>query len=352
MTDPEEFDQRIQNFDYQSFTPPGKLYNTYTLDGKTYEIWYAPLIDEACKEIIRNVQILILFFIEGGSIIDVDDEIWTNRRWDVYFLYEKTAEYHYTLTGYTTVYRYWFNPPVNPLLTPPPTPPVSGFSPELVNSQYPDNTPDTLPSRARISQFLILPPYQSLGHGGLLYDNIVTHLLAQSHIREITIEDPSEAFENLRDLRDLTRLHKNGTLKALSLPAILKNPKLLETHRIKNKMPNRQFRRIVEIDLLSRIDAKKEPQQEKAFRLFVKERIYKQNRDVLAQLDRLERIDKLDETYVHLADDYLGVLNKFSTGPPDGGQVEERAARTGGSDDEMEDVDQQPSDRPKKRVRI
>lgn len=86
MTDAEQFDRRIQNFDYQSFTPPGSLFNTYSLDGKTYEIWHANLLNEACREILNNMQILVLFFIEGASLLDVNDEVWANRRWDVYFL--------------------------------------------------------------------------------------------------------------------------------------------------------------------------------------------------------------------------------------------------------------------------
>ena len=86
MTDTEQFDQRIQKFDYQSFTPPGQLFDTYSLDGKIYEIWYANLLNETCREILNNMQILVLFFIEGASLLDVSDEAWTNRRWDVYFL--------------------------------------------------------------------------------------------------------------------------------------------------------------------------------------------------------------------------------------------------------------------------
>ena len=86
ITNTDQFERRIQNFDYQSWTPPGQLFNSYTLDTKTYEIWHAPLLNDACKEILSNMQILVLCLIEGASVIDVDDEIWANRRWDIYFL--------------------------------------------------------------------------------------------------------------------------------------------------------------------------------------------------------------------------------------------------------------------------
>lgn len=86
MGDMEQFEQRIQNFDYQSFTPPGQLFNTYSLGGKVYEVWHASLLNDSCKEILDNMQIFVLFFIEGASLLDIKDDVWANRRWDVYFL--------------------------------------------------------------------------------------------------------------------------------------------------------------------------------------------------------------------------------------------------------------------------
>jgi len=61
----------------------------------------------------------------------------------------------------------------------------------------------------------------------------------------------------------------------------------------------------------------------KAFRLLVKARIYRQNKDVLAQLDRLERIDKLHDTYLHVEDEYKGLLIAAKTAPVEEEEVEE-----------------------------
>jgi histone acetyltransferase 1 len=44
------------------------------------------LIDPAVKELIRRVQILVSFFIEGGTPLELDDEEWTQARWRVFFL--------------------------------------------------------------------------------------------------------------------------------------------------------------------------------------------------------------------------------------------------------------------------
>lgn len=93
---------------------------------------------------------------------------------------------------------------------------------------------------------------------------------------------------------------------------------------------------------------KKEQKLYKQFRLLVKSRIYKQNRDVMAQLDRLERIDKLEETYLHVEDDYLRQLGKLATGGPADNVFLKMGRKEAGSDEEMMDVD---SGRPKKRVR-
>ena len=58
----------------------------------------------------------------------------------------------------------------------------------------------------RLSQFLILPPYQSQGHGSELYNQVMQLALSRDNIVELTIEDPSEAFDRLRDTNDLKRL--------------------------------------------------------------------------------------------------------------------------------------------------
>ena len=66
---------------------------------------------------------------------------------------------------------------------------------------------------------MILPPYQRQGHGctsgqtnplqqpnpfpAALYTATYQRVLSQEHISELTVEDPAEAFEDLRDRNDL-----------------------------------------------------------------------------------------------------------------------------------------------------
>ena len=76
------------------------------------------------------------------------------------------------------------------------------------------------------SQFVILPPYQRQGHGctclpspekavptqpsnqfpAALYNAIYQRVVSQDHVSELTVEDPAEAFEDLRDRNDLKML--------------------------------------------------------------------------------------------------------------------------------------------------
>lgn len=103
---------------------------------------------------------------------------------------------------------------------------------------------------------------------------------------------------------------------------------------------------------------RKRDKQWKMYRLVVKGRVYKQNRDVLAQLDRLDRVDKLEETYFHVEDDYTRLLDLAEHGRiEEAGSLANRkkAGRSKRNsdvevEDEMEEVEM--GTRPKKRVRI
>ncbi|CAZ85385.1 unnamed protein product [Tuber melanosporum] len=290
--DLKEFQTKIAQRDDTKWSPPGDKISEYTLKGRTYEIWRSTIDDAYCKSILKNIQILITLYIEGGTAIDLEDEEWTNKRWEVFFLYERSAANH-TFIGYCTCYRYYL---------------------------YNPKSPDT--SRIRISQFLILPPFQHQGHGKNLYNSLITHFLTITSIQEITVEDPSEAFQNLRDIQDLHRLTPALTRSNLT-PQSFSNKSFPGADiRTRAKLPVRQFARVCEMFMLQGIE-KGDEKSMKVFRLLVKARIYKQNKDVLAQLDRLERIDRLHDTYLHVEDEYKGLLIAAGAAPVEEEEVEE-----------------------------
>ena len=204
---------------------------------------------------------------------------------------------------------------------------------------------------------------------------MISTFLADSACTEITVEDPNEAFDDMRDYCDYTRLLSNNTFAQIQLNTSL-DPKLttkrigvrvptsrlldkplLRSLRLKNKLAPRQFDRLVEMYLLSQIPAhsrqsgtarltqrgKSSDMGDRAFyywRLLVKQRIYKKNKDVLMQLERGERIDKVEETLGEQAGDYerlLGGLEGKEGESADVGMRRDRAKRKVIAEDDEED---------------
>ncbi|TDL27661.1 histone acetyltransferase type B catalytic subunit [Rickenella mellea] len=256
-----------------------------------YEVYHATWDTPGFREYHRRMQIFILLYIEGGSYIQEDEETW-----EFVVLYEKrkrrdgpkTPTYHFV--GYSTLFPFY-------------------CFPEMV--------------RMRLSQFVILPPYQRLGHGSALYTAIYQYVLDQSRIAELTVEDPAEAFEDLRDRNDLRMLlhHKQFICEGFGAEPlngmIIKTSKgklgppaekgWVEKWRRDLKIAGRQFSRLIEMLILKHLsphDAK----AMRAFRLQVKERLYRFNYEILAQLEKQERLEKLEETFQSVKEDYQRIL--------------------------------------------
>ena len=209
---------------------------------------------------------------------------------------------------------------------------------------------------------------------------MVKTFLASPTCMEITVEDPNEAFDDLRDYCDYKHLLDNGTFARISLKTDI-DPKLsarkigvrvptsklldmplLETLRIKNKIAPRQFARLVELYLLTKIAphnrqagtarltqrARASDPNDRAFyywRLLVKQRVYKKNKDVLVQLDRGERVDKVEQTVGEVAGDYerlLRGMEKWEGGEPSASSSERRdRAKRKVVDEDDEDEDEE-----------
>lgn len=72
---------------------------------------------------------------------------------------------------------------------------IAGFATVYPFFAYPENV------RYRISQFLILPPFQRQGHGTRLLQTIYNNKPPKTV--EICVEDPSDDFQKMRDRLDL-----------------------------------------------------------------------------------------------------------------------------------------------------
>jgi histone acetyltransferase 1 len=317
----------------KNWTPPGKLATSFNVQGDAFEIWKGNLADPAVRQVISRVQVLVPLFIEGGSAIDMDDP--DADRWTVFFLYQKKAASSdadsnpYVFAGYSTVYRFFhFRLP---------TPPQSPSEADLEKATLAqDFDLSELPCRNRISQFIVLPLFQGKGLGPRLYSHIFDDYIKHPQTTEITVEDPNEAFDDLRDIADLQYLRQLPDFQALRINTDINIPKIgaapnnivdkaaCEAVRVKAKMAPRQFARVLEMYLMSKLpepvqpgispeksapDATKDQKHEyRLWRLMLKKRIYKHNKDALGELEIPERITKLDETVSSVEFDYARLL--------------------------------------------
>ncbi|RWS18177.1 histone acetyltransferase type B catalytic subunit-like protein, partial [Leptotrombidium deliense] len=169
-----------------NFTPFGDLLTVFTMDDKqqlkdggdanvkrVFEIYKSESNDKAFQNYHENMQTFLLWFIDAASYIDIEDD-----RWDFFLLYEKvvsngipngqsgTSVIGYHFVGYMTVYRYY---------------------------AYPENT------RPRISQVLVLPPFQKKGLGVRLLEAVYSYYKTKKSVIDVTVEDPSDNFTRLRD---------------------------------------------------------------------------------------------------------------------------------------------------------
>ncbi|KAG0324593.1 histone acetyltransferase 1 [Dissophora globulifera] len=265
---------QIAQRDYTEFKPMGTKVAEYRInhegaENSVFESYQANFNTPRFLEYHRRLQCFAIFFIEGASFIEDTDE-----KWEVRLLFERLNEdgqETYNFVGYCNMYPYFY---------------------------YPDQI------RMRISQFLILPPYQQQGHGSRLYQSLYADFGSRKEVREMTVEDPNEDFSDLRDKNDMKHLTAKGVFKNLQAP--IKSDRIEEVART-YKLTKRQVARCFELALLGSLD-KRNKAQYKAFRLQVKGRLYKHNAEALATLDKEERIEKLHETFLSVEEDYHRIL--------------------------------------------
>jgi histone acetyltransferase 1 len=220
----------------------------------------------------------------------------------------------------------------------------------------------------RLSQFVILPPYQQQGHGcecgalqlasmisrlsvdvaALLYSTLFAHVIGRPEVAELTVEDPAEAFEDLRDRNDLRYLVAQGVPEDPSfldgVGAGTRGPRAKWEAAVRRKhkiagvsgqrgpgtsatgliRSQRQFDRLLEMLLLRQLD-RKDPEKVKNYRLQVKARLYRFNyvsgprsrdasgvadthQEMLSQMTLEERKEALAKTYDSVVEDYDRIL--------------------------------------------
>lgn len=356
--------------------PPGDKIREYTREGKKFEIWCASLADETAKKLLENMQILVPLFIEGGTTLQLEQD-WTTQRWKLFLVYQvkdkvSDGSSPYAFIGFGTSYKVFTFPGRNmseaglrPLRSSDATQAAIQQEASLergLDETLRDNevkSPLDLPSRERLSQFVILPTFQGQGHGQELYNAMYLHLTAPASVREFTVEDPNEAFDDMRDLCDMRYLRANypdfASLKInTDVPAeklkptahipvdIIVDGELTTKIRNQSKIDPRQFGRLVEMQTLSTIPplnrsrnriTKRERstnEHDKAYffwRLYAKQRIYIFNRDPLMQIDLQERPEKVDGALDSVLEGYTSMLEAVEAREKGGEAVAGASAR-------------------------
>lgn len=296
----------------------------------------------------------------------------------------------YSIVGYATTYRYWLYQR------------DKSVEPAAKNDEFPqpEIKISELPGRLRIAQFLVLPSHSRSGHGTHLYTTIHAFCIADPTIVELTVEDPNEQFDALRDTADFCLLQPeflkhnininpdpNGAYskkqRQSSVPtADLIPSETLAEIRTTFKIESTQFAHILEMYLLSQIPKshrlaggtnvarllikkyKAENENDRRYywwRVLTKQRLFKKHRELLTELEVLDRAEKLDATVQNVEEGYEITLDGLEgripglegeAKPSGSGRREKRKLAVLDEDDEWEDVEEDERTELAKRPKI
>ncbi|KAJ3144564.1 histone acetyltransferase 1 [Geranomyces variabilis] len=264
-----------------SFKPIGTKLHEYSNEEEdvSYMIYSANFRTPGFVHFHRRLQTFLLWYIEGASYLQEDD-----NHWEMVLLYERRKlgkkRHSYSFVGYATYYPFYYY-----------------------------SVSDCDKRRVRISQFLVLPPFQEKGHGATLYKFMYEMFIKDEKIVQITVEDPNDSFCMMRDKCDLEYLIKAGVDTKLQLPV---SADTLKDIAEKYKLTKRQTDRCVDMMIMRSIGPR-DNQTQAELRLHIKRRIFRQNEDVFAQMKstRAERIQQLEEAYEAAEEQYREILHRI-----------------------------------------
>eukprot|EP00730_Choanoeca_flexa_P015719 TRINITY_DN7280_c0_g1_i5.p1 TRINITY_DN7280_c0_g1~~TRINITY_DN7280_c0_g1_i5.p1 ORF type:complete len:403 (+),score=68.84 TRINITY_DN7280_c0_g1_i5:81-1289(+) len=215
------------------FRPPGEQVGGYSTETGDYQVFLCQHDTPGFAEYHARAQMFLIWYIEAASFIDLTDPNW--RILHLYRYSEGPEGSKYSLVGFITKYLYY---------------------------AFPEHI------RPRISQMLVLPPYQRQGHGYQLLQ--AAYALGQSldKVIDITVEDASSNFTSLadnrlRDVVDLTNCLQDSDIAQYPLNSTYPDA-FTQLLRNKLRLPRIQARRLYEM-LLLRQAIGKEPKAEGAF---------------------------------------------------------------------------------------
>ena len=291
--------------------PLGVVLHTYERKGVEYGISLANGREAAKYH--SSVQRLALLFIENADDVQVDSED-GGGYWKVMYLFRKHGPKKFSLAGYVTLFHF--------------------------SAPFRKPKPGTI---VRICQAVVLPPYQRAGHGREMLHRV--HDLAQGKfnekiakyakaIVEINVEDPAPGFVALRNLVDYERY---AAAKASSLDEDwfkdlchdiekdsyfdLLPESFARDLSLKSKLTITQMQVIYEIDRLcglAKAGDKVMEKYEKKYRLMVKKRLNRDNKEELSMCRNKDGMKQmLEEMYQEQRTMYDRILSRVQSGAAD-----------------------------------
>lgn len=146
---------------------------------------------------------LILFFIDGASAVDSEDDNWT-LLCATRHVYESDAERDAIVSGASDGNHGWS---------------TAAFATIYEFFQYPDK------KRARLSQIVVAPPFQRQGLGSALL-SATRALASRRGFVDVTVEDPTPQLRRLRDVSDVRALWSRPSVAAAVRAAAVAASKL------------------------------------------------------------------------------------------------------------------------------
>lgn len=277
----------------KTFEPVGEKIHEFTTEGRTFQIYLCESSTTNFQKYHARLESFIFWYIDASSRIEHDEQ------WRFFIVYEKfenkDKETRYASVGFASVYLYY---------------------------HYPDKV------RPRVSQFLILPPFQRIGIGAALLQQLYKHFQAQDQVCDITVEDASEDFQRLRNTIDARMLQDLPAFSAENLKKGF-SKEMAQEAKDKFKINPKQSRIVYEI-LRLKATPQGNKDEYKSYRIDVKKRLnmnyLKEKRDMKKLVDRgfkipadkklllpsvEENMEQLDGMYKETEDYYKSVLERI-----------------------------------------
>uniref|UniRef100_A0A6A7FMJ8 Histone acetyltransferase type B catalytic subunit n=2 Tax=Hirondellea gigas TaxID=1518452 RepID=A0A6A7FMJ8_9CRUS len=225
-----------------SFRPFGEQISRHTIqEGGEERVFEMYLSDESTPgftDYFERVQMFAMFYVDAASYIDNTDE-----KWRYFLVFEKYKSSDgaslYALAGFSTVYEFY---------------------------GYPEHI------RPRISQMLVLPPFQMMGVGSALLQAIYNKYIDDPKVLTIAVEDPSEVFGKMRLVLNCRNCLELTAFGVQNIKSGLTKQHYDEA-RTKLKLNKDCVRNVYNV-LRFRATDRNDPEDCKAFRLFIKNQLY------------------------------------------------------------------------------